>query len=348
MRDPRRLGETRQIHGTLAVARLVTARGLMGGVKRISRVSKICPGCLAPTIFGLSVCASRHARISADKTDITLSSFFSLHRPISLHKPLPPQTSKESFDRIFQPASARRKNPSDVIYSLSNAIEALDPQSETVADSAELRWEIVDEGSQEGGITHLDGSPRARSLDDIVSHLRPYSTPPPPQPLDSQAAQKKSKSSQPRSRSNDADLESAVNERSFKTTIYLHEMTDNDGTKSYYAHSTPVVQIEPENETSTTEGEVSGAVASETVSDQSEIRDQRQPFLNRMRRRQRRHNTVIRDQVTGLRKHAPAANAADEMLAISVKRQRKLKMKKHKYKKLMRRTRMQRRKLEKN
>jgi hypothetical protein len=34
------------------------------------------------------------------------------------------------------------------------------------------------------------------------------------------------------------------------------------------------------------------------------------------------------------------------MLAISVKRQRKLKMKKHKYKKLMKRTRLLRRKLD--
>lgn len=38
----------------------------------------------------------------------------------------------------------------------------------------------------------------------------------------------------------------------------------------------------------------------------------------------------------------------DEMLAISVKRQRKLKMKKHKYKKLMRRTRNLRRRLDRN
>lgn len=254
----------------------------------------------------------------------------------------------EAFERIFQPASEAVSKPSDVIYNLSNAIGALESHRESIADSADLRWEIVDEGSsQDGLINHLDAAPRTRSLDEVVSHLRPYSTPPPPQPLDSHNAQKSSKSSQ-KSRSQ-TELESAANDRSFKTTIYLHEMTGHDGTKSYYAQSTPVVQIEPETESGAMAGEVSEAVASETdAAEQREISDQRQPFLNRMRRRQRRHDTAIKNRVTAVRRDAPGAGVANEMLAISVKRQRKLKMKKHKYKKLMRKTRNLRRKLEKN
>ncbi|KAL7276151.1 hypothetical protein RUND412_000884 [Rhizina undulata] len=63
------------------------------------------------------------------------------------------------------------------------------------------------------------------------------------------------------------------------------------------------------------------------------------PFLERMMIRQRRweeSKREIREQ-----------GQEEEMFAISVKRQRKLKMKKHKYKKLMKRTRNLRRRIEK-
>ncbi|KAF2851608.1 hypothetical protein T440DRAFT_478149 [Plenodomus tracheiphilus IPT5] len=51
------------------------------------------------------------------------------------------------------------------------------------------------------------------------------------------------------------------------------------------------------------------------------------------------------DRSTPFRKHVARRRFVDSMLLISVKRQRKLKMKKHKYKKLMKRTRLERRKL---
>ncbi|KAK7962669.1 mitochondrial 37S ribosomal protein mS38 [Apiospora aurea] len=63
-----------------------------------------------------------------------------------------------------------------------------------------------------------------------------------------------------------------------------------------------------------------------------EERTQPQPFLSRMAVREWR-----REEVRG---------RADKMVAISVRRQRKLKMKKKKYKKLMKRTRNERRKLD--
>lgn len=59
-----------------------------------------------------------------------------------------------------------------------------------------------------------------------------------------------------------------------------------------------------------------------------------QPFLERSAVRSNRNNRS-RDNLQ-----------RPDMLAISVKRQRKLKMKKHKYKKLMKRTRLERRKLD--
>jgi hypothetical protein len=61
----------------------------------------------------------------------------------------------------------------------------------------------------------------------------------------------------------------------------------------------------------------------------------RQPFLNYMRERQRRWEEFRRQNAPGR-----------VWRLISVKRQRRLKMKKHKYKKLMRRTRNLRRRLD--
>lgn len=53
------------------------------------------------------------------------------------------------------------------------------------------------------------------------------------------------------------------------------------------------------------------------------------------------------DRSTQFRRHVARRRSRNGMLLISVKRQRKLKMKKHKYKKLMKRTRLERRKLDK-
>ena len=60
----------------------------------------------------------------------------------------------------------------------------------------------------------------------------------------------------------------------------------------------------------------------------------RQPFLHKLLIRYRRRNEAIRER------------RQEFLYAISVKRQRRLKMKKHKYKKLMRRTRNLRQRLD--
>ncbi|KFY14564.1 hypothetical protein V492_02551 [Pseudogymnoascus sp. VKM F-4246] len=58
--------------------------------------------------------------------------------------------------------------------------------------------------------------------------------------------------------------------------------------------------------------------------------------------------TAFRERMRERRLRYVEERAGGEMWAISVKRQRKLKMKKHKYKKLMRRTRNLRRRLDRN
>lgn len=97
--------------------------------------------------------------------------------------------------------------------------------------------------------------------------------------------------------------------RTYTAVLTIEESTDEHGEVTYMAHSSPLMQKDPP------------AVPA------------RYPFLERMNIRQERYRE--RAEENGI-------------WAISVKRQRKLKMKKHKYKKLMRRTRNLRRRLDRN
>jgi hypothetical protein len=96
--------------------------------------------------------------------------------------------------------------------------------------------------------------------------------------------------------------------RTYTAVLTIEESTDANGDVTYMAHSSPLVAEEPP--------------ATPTR------------FLERMQIRQERYREQRSEE--------------NDMLAISVKRIRKLKMKKHKYKKLMRRTRNLRRRLDRN
>jgi hypothetical protein len=96
--------------------------------------------------------------------------------------------------------------------------------------------------------------------------------------------------------------------RTYTAVLTIEESTAANGEVTYMAHSSPLVAEDPP--------------ATPTK------------FLERMQIRHERYRIQRAEE--------------NDMLAISVKRQRKLKMKKHKYKKLMRRTRNLRRRLDRN
>ncbi|KAF1350680.1 hypothetical protein BDV97DRAFT_153025 [Delphinella strobiligena] len=250
--------------------------------------------------------------------DISLSSFFSLHRPLSLTTPLPPTTTQESFAAIFDSKPKRASNnPNDVIYTLSNTIDTLDDAQDAQQDTTDLHWQVVQESpSNSEGIKHLDGAPRAKTIEEMVSQLRPFMTPPPPAAAQGMAAsQKKTKKA--------VATGSADSKKSFQTTITVTENTDASGVKFYTANSTPMVPVPDANRA--------------TIQDAPMQQIQRQPFLERMHERQMEYEDYRAER-----------DEERSMQLISVKRQRKLKMKKHKYKKLMKRTRNLRRRLDRN
>ena len=221
--------------------------------------------------------------------------------------------------------SAERR-PEDVIYTLHNT---LSPAGASASGEEEgVRWEVLTESQthnngNEGGVKHLDptqAQTRLKSLEELVAQFKPFAAPPPPMPfvdagLIAGGAQQTKKAGAKKE-----------GRKTFTATITVTECTDANGQTSYTASSSPIVRLpEPESTNS-----------------------QHPPRTRRQRIRQQqlyaapRWQWSIRVPPTGLR----GQRVRESMLLISVKRQRKLKMKKHKYKKLMQRTRVLRRKLD--
>jgi hypothetical protein len=240
--------------------------------------------------------------------DVNISSFFSLHRPISVTTAIPPETTEAQFNSIFEPRMVNNSEKfAKVISTLGGFTENLESAAEADEDG-NISWQMIEASSQDD-MRQGDGLVKeTASLEEYLAQFQPFRAPPPPQPFNELASTSKSKPKRTPS--------TPQKGRSWSTTITITEYTNPDG-KIMYANAIaePVALTRPNPQV-------------------------RQPFLERMRERQRSWQDY-RDE----RSQQRAPSKKPDMKLISVKRQRKLKMKKHKYKKLMRRTRNQRRKL---
>ncbi|KAI9835811.1 MAG: hypothetical protein M1838_005195 [Thelocarpon superellum] len=267
------------------------------------------------------------------RSHISVSAFFSLHRPISVTSSVPTTaTDSHSFDGIFAHRS-KDHNPSEVISTLSSTVETLEaasqPATEPYDDNAdtELRAAVTsvsisNDANASKGTRHLDGAPQTSPLQ-FPSHLlsgkfQPFTPPPAPIPTDAN-----------KSSAADDALPSATLKKSYSTILTILESTHPNGSKTYTARTSPIV----------TERDDSISVVEEGEGEYNKPSASAPParFLERMRRRQERWEEYLDQQ-----------HYNHGLYAISVKRQRRLKMKKHKYKKLMRRTRNLRRRLDRN
>lgn len=264
---------------------------------------------------------------------------------------IPPPATPESFNTLFASQRQRQaaenpwengnsaeRRPEDVIYSLQQTIESLENGRQSAEDEG-MRWEIIQESTTNNeGVKHLDGMPKSKSLDELVAQFRPFKAPPPPQPFpdspEVKAAEKKA--------SQKPGAKGRTRQQTFTATITIEERTHDDGHKTYLASSSPIIRLaDPPN---------SAPSMQEPTS--------RQPFLTRMYRRRLAQNRAAHTSFPRtpagnplIRRREPSdarQERIQRMYMISVKRQRKLKMKKHKYKKLMKRTRNLRRKLDRN
>lgn len=237
------------------------------------------------------------------------------------------------------------------------------------------------------GVRHLDGDAQAasqgfRNLDEIFNgKYLPFTPPPVPSPNNNNVDA--SNASSTRSSTTDAEPPLKTLTTMYSKILTILEWTRADGSKTYTSRASPTkIEAVYENiQTADTETSSSSpsssppSSASSSSTASSSMQLQPRTFMERKRLRQERwieqHRRIINSGGGGdnreyeydneegeegqIQAEGGAAAAeqrdADEggvMHAISVKRQRRLKMKKHKYKKLMRRTRNLRKRQERN
>ncbi|KAH9826028.1 DUF1713 domain-containing protein [Teratosphaeria destructans] len=270
------------------------------------------------------------------EADASVSRFFSQHRPMAVNSLIPPATTPESFSEIFDGKStdpwangnSADRRPEDVVYTLATFAQALDDAA-GVADEG-LRWEHIQDGQD--GVRHLDGAPRRKTIEELVSQFKPFAAPPPPQPFSEE--KKSSHASEKKKATSAKPTRTTPKQRKYQTVIEVTESTSATGVTTYSASSSPIIRL---SDTEEPDLFTQNPVPTDTTLTRIETPSIQQPFLERMSRRGKLYTQAHRERV-GEQRY--------KMILISVKRQRKLKMKKHKYKKLMKRTRNLRRKLD--
>jgi hypothetical protein len=229
---------------------------------------------------------------------------------------MPKAVSDESFAQIFAPRS-RSSRVADVLSTLSQTVHNLEEsQSRVNANKDKQRSQDAqdpEEGTTKLSLKHPDGSETNLhiQLNPLSGQFLPYSAPPVPEPLvetEAEAAEAANSALAEETAASDPQQQQEESPtRVYKAMVTIEETVDANGQFKVLAHSPELVEDD----------------------------GQQQPrsFLERMAWRQLRYDEARRQQDR-------------TMQAISVRRQRKLKMKKKKYKKLMKRTRNLRRKLD--
>lgn len=237
------------------------------------------------------------------------AAFFSLHRPISITSGFPQPVTKEAFASIFTPRTRNFKSQ-EVVMTLSNTLDSINSATEGL--------ESLDLDAQQNELTDYDGS-QAGKTRDFFSNLEAQNSDlnqilglPQYYMSGKYAPFNPPQTPNPINTTNTTSrMPSDTQETQHKVytaLLTIEEFIHPNGYATYTACHSPLLAVEP----------------SVTSADSAK-----------------------RDGIRQMRKKMERTNRA-RILAISVKRQRKLKMKKHKYKKLMRRTRNLRRRLERN
>lgn len=182
-------------------------------------------------------------------------------------------------------------------------------------------------------VKHLDGAhgqPLQLNMEELLKTFRPFVPPPPPGPMGSLEVAELRDTVQAASQPAQSE-EVTTKQKSYSTVLTLIENTYASGRKSYKVRTSPFqITRNPPPSTSSQGKLIELPTSSVSVPNQK--------FLGRMQDRQEKWEDFREEQ--------NRENEIGGWQTISVKRQRKLKMKKHKYKKLMRRTRNLRRKLD--
>lgn len=235
------------------------------------------------------------------------SAFFALHRPMSLTTSFPRTVTDEAFAAIFTPRT-KSVRPGEVINTLSSTLKTL--------NNITGQMEMVKLGKDQWNESDdIRASITAESYQKEMDHLDgvaedsglPYLLSNKHQPFNPPPPPQPLNTPESLIAGAEAADSLEPQHRTYTTVVTIEETTDLFGDVTYSASHSPLISEDP-----------------------APVRPQK--FLERMHIRQEQYR-INHPEQTG-------------MLAISVKRLRKLKMKKHKYKKLMKRTRNLRRRLD--
>lgn len=266
---------------------------------------------------------------------------------MSITSSIPTETSLETIDKIFAPKPKRsRNNTHEVIYTLASAVERLDehisekqtnqPSHSNTADQKAALIKALtqrnDPFNDQSRTHHLDGNPSPTIslqngniklvIQEIQRRFRPFNVPPAPQPIsdaDIDAAEQKAEEAAKQEDMQAKMLEVEIEQQGYEgesSDPYIQQVVIN----------VPRGETELQNAGFFTNGATMMEIENPDAATSIPEVEPRRSIIGRRRR-------------MGFTKQQGA------MYAISVKRQRRLKMKKHKYKKLMRKTRTLRRKL---
>ena len=283
--------------------------------------------------------------------------------------PGPKETRIEDVDKIFQPKPKPRfkSNPQGVIYTLSTALENLQEQitdqqpppqqDQAVTQKADLIRQLTQHNDaasssqsqqQQTYVVQLPQGTVHLDIQKIQNRFRPFNTPPAPTPVSQEELDRLDREQA----SYDSEAEAEANEEMQAASFEAEIESQND----------PAV-IEAATQRGRQDRQKLEMLLRDRDSDSNEPAEivlnlphsQLPNFFNpsqtytveEPRRRINRVSNVRRRRVGVAYVTRRGQRVPVKMQLLSVKRQRKLKMKKHKYKKLMRKTRNLRRRMEK-
>ena len=308
--------------------------------------------------------------------DLSIAAFYATYRPISITGPGPKQAQIEDIDKIFQPRPKSKFKPqNDVIYTLSSALENLDqqiadkqtPQQESnVSQKADIIKQLTQhneasaqqgDGNQTINVRVPNGTVKL-VIQEIQSRFRPFNKPPPPTPV-SQQELDALEAEQAASEANDealaGQLEAQVEAQDTENDPALVVAAAALGRR--HRRKIDAQMLNQEQQSPSQPKSLGDVPVAEVFRNQGEsfsidLDMQKGHFFtphydtdaatqSTPTPRSIRGNRIRRG--FGVPVRIPQRNKPG-MKLISVKRQRRLKMKKHKYKKLMRKTRTERKK----
>ncbi|KAF7503577.1 hypothetical protein GJ744_003605 [Endocarpon pusillum] len=310
-----------------------------------------------------------------DPKDVFVASFFSNHRPISVTSSVPLSAPEEVFQSIF---ASRKSSPkskpgtAEVIYTLASVVQNLDstiaqsqsePQTQNQQQGQQDRSDLISAITQHNNPNssntsepqHLDGASQQHlslripngiklAIQQIARQIRPFNPPPPPQPISDAQIEAKEAENAAAAAAAEAEEQQAQQleqqiarqdapQRLRHSIINVHERARQRQANRFFTPHTTEME-NPAYPSLLHRIEEGGEDDRIHYDPNASIMNQEE-----LRRRPGRIREGPQAKSAGLRRR--------KLYAISVKRQRRLKMKKHKYKKLMRRTRTLRRKLDK-